>query len=141
MAQSEEYTCGPLTIVKFIDALFRLSCGDNVKFTGVWAIQRIIDQKWNTLGKSIPFTISFDAEDKNDILDTSWDNELKTDAPKPSWENSWIPEGEDGKVLVTDKDCVDYVNNTLLGSWIDLAANKDLTKGVSSEDLWGKNCP
>ena len=108
-------------------------------FTVVWPKQRNNDQKWNTLGKSIPFTISFDAEDKNDILDTSWDNELKTDAPKPSWENSWIPEGEDGKVLVTDKDCVDYVNNTLLGSWIDLAVYKISLKGYPVRILWWKN--
>jgi hypothetical protein len=55
--QTEKYTSGPICIVKFIDALFRLRCGSNVKFNGIRSRQRIIDEKWNTLGTSAPFTI------------------------------------------------------------------------------------
>jgi hypothetical protein len=52
--QTEKYTSGPVCIVKFIDALFRLRCGRNVKFNGIRSSQRIIDEKWNTLGTSAP---------------------------------------------------------------------------------------
>ena len=60
LTQVEDYTRGPLTVVKFVDALFRLSLRANVKFTGPRAKQRIVDEEWNTLGKSIPFDIPFD---------------------------------------------------------------------------------
>jgi hypothetical protein len=65
LTQVEDYTCEPLTVVKFVDPLFRLSLCANVKSTGPRAKQRIVEEQWNTLGNSIPFVIPFDTENDN----------------------------------------------------------------------------
>ena len=100
LTQTENYTCGPLTVVKFVDSLYRLNIHHNVRFTGPRAKQRIEDDNWNVLGESIPFgKFPFDKH-KND--------------------QAWKQMGPDGKtVLVTDKHCIDYITQKLLKTSLD----------------------
>mgnify|MGYP006167488963 CR=1 FL=1 len=130
LTQVEDYTCGPLTVVKFVDALFRLSLRANVKFTGPRAKQRIVDEEWNTLGKSIPFDIPFDKKKGN----------------KPSWTNAWNSLGNPKKgkkkvVVVTDDDCINYITDKLLWSWTDQVAYTELTTGVGNDKFVVTNLP
>jgi hypothetical protein len=86
-------------VVKFVDSLYRLNIHHNVRFTGPRARQRIEDDNWNVLGESIPFgKFPFDKH-KND--------------------QAWNQKSPDGKVLVTDKHCIDYITQTLLKSSLD----------------------
>ena len=56
--------------MKFIDTLFRLKLNHDVKFLGPRARQRIVEEKWNTLGTSRPFP----------------------DTITEHWEEAWNPE-------------------------------------------------
>ena len=105
--QQNGWTCGPLTVVKFIDTLFRLKLNHDVKFLGPRARQRIVEEKWNTLGTSRPFP----------------------DTITEHWEEAWNPE-IDSETVVTDRDCIDYVTTTLLRSFLDGKAILELTAGT-----------
>jgi hypothetical protein len=94
--------------VKFVDALFRLSLRSNVKFTGPRAKQRIMKEKWNTLGKSIPFVIPFGTENDNHVLEPSWEQ---------SWNSLVENKGKKKVLLVTDEDCINYITEKLLWTW------------------------
>ena len=93
--------------MKFIDTLFRLKLNHDVKFLGPRARQRIVEEKWNTLGTSRPFP----------------------DTITEHWEEAWHPE-IDSETVVTDRDCIDYVTTTLLRSFLDGKAILELTAGT-----------
>ena len=93
--------------MKFIDTLFRLKLNHDVKFLGPRARQRIVEEKWNTLGTSRPFP----------------------DTITEHWEEAWNPE-IDSETVVTDRDCIDYVTTTLLRSFLDGKAILELTAGT-----------
>ena len=123
MAQTDDYSCGPLTIVKFVDSLFRLHKQRDVKFIGTRARQRLIEEKWNVLGKSIPFQFEIESATTSNISDLSW-------------KQAWHQKGEDGSVLVTDKDYLDYVTMTLVKSWTDMVAYKELHGVITTENTF-----
>jgi hypothetical protein len=123
LAQTDDYSCGPLTIVKFVDSLFRLNKQRDVKFIGTRARQRLIEEKWNVLGKSIPFQFEIESATTSNISDLSW-------------KQAWHQKGEDGSVLVTDKDCLDYVTMTLVKSWTDMVADKELHGVITTKNTF-----
>ena len=46
------------------------------------------------------------------------------------WEEAWNPEIDSETVVVTDRDCIDYVTTTLLRSFLDGKAILELTAGT-----------
>ena len=127
LAQTEEYSCGPLTIVKFVDLLFRLNNQRDVKFTGICAKQRIIDENWNVLRNSVPFQIRFESEECKETLDHSWNQ-------------AWHQKSANEKILVTDQHCIDYVMRTLVKSWTDMIAYKELDDSSTDNYFLVKEC-
>ena len=132
LTQVADYTCGPLTVVKFVDALFRLSLRSNVKFTGPRAKQRIMKEKWNTLGNSIPFVIPFGTENDNHVLEPSWEQ---------SWNSLAENKGKKKVLLVTDEDCINYITEKLLWTWTDQVANTELNTGLGIDKFVVTNFP
>ena len=115
--QEQGWTCGPVTIVKFVETLFRLHVESGVRFDGPRAIHRIEHDGWNTLGKAV-------ADLKVELGGAPFD--------------AWNPERNG----LTDKDVLAYVNRTLLMSFQDGLAFKEMTQEndfVATErpkDIW-----
>jgi hypothetical protein len=102
LIQEQGWTCGPVTIVKLVETLFRLHVEFDVKFLGPRAKVRIDHDGWNTLGSAVA------------------DLPLLHGAPFDAWNPK--------KNGLTDKDVLAYVNKTLLTSFLDGLAFKELTQ-------------
>ena len=57
LTQVKYYTCGPLPVVKFVEALFCLSIPSNVKFSGARAKRGLLMK--NGILSEIPFPLSY----------------------------------------------------------------------------------
>jgi hypothetical protein len=88
LVQKENYTCGPLTAVKFVDSLFRLSINHNIRFTDCRAKQWIQVENWNVLKKSISFDTLICSNKRNN---RAW-NQKSPDGKKllVRWRLYWL---------------------------------------------------
>ena len=66
------WSCGPVTVVLFIQQLLSLQRDGRIRFNGVWHVQRLQTEKWDTFGQSCYMN-----EDTSKVVWWNWNERSK----------------------------------------------------------------